>query len=169
MSLSRIPFFHGVRLKISPLRSVLFVCLGNICRSPLAEGIFKSVLEAEGKAEGVLIDSAGTNGYHTGEAPDARSIKVAGRHGIDISGQQCRQLAADDFDRFELIVGMDRMNIAAIEKRRPVGATAQAGLLYEIALGHPKQIPDPYYGTEADFEAVYRMILAASKGLSARF
>lgn len=127
------------------------------------------MLEAEGKTAGVLVDSAGTNGYHTGETPDARSIKVAGRYGIDIFDQQCRQLVADDFHRFDLIVGMDRMNMAAIEKRRPVGASAQTELFYTIALGDSKQIPDPYYGTDTDFEKIYRMILAASKGLSARF
>jgi protein-tyrosine phosphatase len=153
----------------SALRSVLFVCLGNICRSPLAEGVFKSVLEAEGKSTGVLIDSAGTNGYHTGEAPDSRSIKTAARHGIDISGQRCRQLAAEDFTRFDLIIGMDRMNMGAIRNRRPADGRAQIGLFHEVALGNAKQIPDPYYGTDADFELVYRMILAASKGLSARF
>lgn len=156
-------------MKINPLRSILFVCLGNICRSPLAEGVFKSVLEAHGKAAGVLVDSAGTNGYHTGEAPDARSMAVARKYGVDISGQRCRQLCADDFIRFDLIVGMDHVNITAIDKRRPENATAETGLFYDIALGDPKQIPDPYYGTQADFERIYRMILAASNGLSTRF
>ena len=152
-----------------PLHSVLFVCLGNICRSPLAEGVFRSVLAAKGRGDGVFIDSAGTNGYHTGELPDERSIAVAGRHGIDISTQKCRQLTAGDFTRFELIVGMDRENIATIQRRRPGNATAEVGMFYELALGEAKQIPDPYYGTSVDFERVYRMILAASKGLSTRF
>ncbi len=152
-----------------PLHSILFVCLGNICRSPLAEGVFRSVLAAEGKGDGIRIDSAGTNGYHTGELPDKRSIAVASRYGIDISTQQCRQLSAEDFTRFDLIVGMDRANIATIEARRPRNATAEVGMFYELALNETKQIPDPYYGTNADFEHVYRMILAASKGLSTRF
>jgi protein-tyrosine phosphatase len=152
-----------------PLHSVLFVCLGNICRSPLAEGVFRSVLVAEGKGNGVLIDSAGTNGYHTGELPDERSIAVASRHGIDISAQRCRQLTADDFTRFDLIIGMDREDVATIKMRRPSVATAEVGMFYELALGDATQIPDPYYGTNVDFERVYRMILAASKGLSARF
>lgn len=156
-------------MKITPVRSILFVCLGNICRSPLAEGVFKGVLEAEGKADGVLVDSAGTNGYHTGEAPDVRSVAVARKYGVDISGQRCRQLSAEDFIRFDLIVGMDHVNIAAIDKRRPENATAETGLFYDIALGDPRQIPDPYYGTQADFERIYRMILAASNGLSTRF
>lgn len=157
------------KMKISPIRSVLFVCLGNICRSPLAEGVFQSVLTAERKADDVLIDSAGTNGYHTGEAPDTRSISVARKHGIDISGQRCRQLKSEDFTRFDLILGMDQANVAVIGKRRPETATAQTGLFHEIALGDAKQIPDPYYGTDADFERIYRMILDASKGLVTRF
>jgi protein-tyrosine phosphatase len=156
-------------MKTQPLRSVLFVCLGNICRSPLAEGVFRSVLAAEGKGVGIRIDSAGTNGYHTGEAPDERSIAVAGRYGIDISNQRCRQLTTEDFTRFDLIVGMDRANVAAIETRRPAIAIAETGLFYETALGEIKQIPDPYYGTNRDFERVYRMVLTASNGLSKRF
>jgi protein-tyrosine phosphatase len=152
-----------------PLHSVLFVCLGNICRSPLAEGVFRSVLAAEGKGDGILVDSAGTNGYHTGESPDERSTAVASRHGIDISAQRCRQLTANDFTRFDLIVGMDRENVATVKARRPSSATAEVGMFYELALGDAIQIPDPYYGTSVAFERVYRMILAASKGLSARF
>lgn len=127
------------------------------------------VLAAEVKGEGVVIDSAGTNGYHTGEAPDRRSIAVASRHGIDISNQRCRQLTAEDYIRFDLIVGMDRANVAAIEARRPPNALAEVGLFYEMASGETTQIPDPYYGTNVDFERVYRMILAASTGLSKLF
>ncbi|ATU93472.1 low molecular weight protein-tyrosine-phosphatase [Phyllobacterium zundukense] len=156
-------------MKTRPLRSVLFVCLGNICRSPLAEGVFRTVLEAEEKGEGAIIDSAGTNGYHTGEAPDQRSIAVASRHGIDISNQRCRQLTLEDYTRFDLIVGMDHANVVAIEARRPLNATAEIGLFYEMASRETTQIPDPYYGTNVDFERVYRMILAASKGLSKLF
>ena len=156
-------------MEIPPFRSVLFVCLGNICRSPLAEGVFRTALVASGKAEGATIDSAGTNGYHTGETPDQRSIAVASRYGIDISHQRCRQLTVEDYVRFDLIVGMDHANVAAIEARRPVNARSKIGLFYEIALGESRQIPDPYYGTNADFERVYRMIRAASDGLSKLF
>jgi protein-tyrosine phosphatase len=152
-----------------PYCSVLFVCLGNICRSPLAEGVFRSVLAGEGKDRSVEIDSAGTNGFHTSEPPDRRSIHVARNHGIDISDQRCRQLTPRDFTRFDLIVGMDRANMAAIAAREPSGALATSALFHEVALGEQRDIPDPYYGTDADFERVYRMVLAASKGLSKLF
>jgi protein-tyrosine phosphatase len=156
-------------MQIRPLRSVLFVCLGNICRSPLAEGVFRSVLAAQGKGDNVLIDSAGTTGYHTGELPDERSIAVASQYDIDISQQRCRQLTQADFTLFDVIAGMDRANVTAIEKRGPANATAETGLFYELALGESQQIPDPYYGDSAEFERVYRMILAASNGFSKRF
>src|SRR5689334_456735 len=115
-----------------PYRSVLFVCLGNICRSPLAEGVFRAVLAGEGKGGHVSIDSAGTNGYHTGEAPDHRSIRVARHYGIDISDQRCRQLTPGDFASFDLILGMDRGNMKAIAARQPADATATAGLFNEL-------------------------------------
>src|SRR5262245_16293175 len=94
----------------SPPVSILFVCLGNICRSPLAEGIMRSVAEERGRGGEVLIDSAGTGGWHAGSAPDPRSIAIAASHGIDISAQKARKVVADDFDRFNLILGMDQSN-----------------------------------------------------------
>jgi len=106
---------------------------------------------------------------HENQPSSLHTVAVAQKYGIDISGQRCRQLNADDFIRFDLIVGMDQVNIAAIDRRRPEKATAETGLFYDLALGDPKQIPDPYYGTQADFERIYRMILAASNGLSTRF
>ncbi|MGH6763336.1 MAG: low molecular weight protein-tyrosine-phosphatase [Phyllobacterium sp.] len=147
-------------------KAILFVCLGNICRSPLAEGVFRAVVEAQGRGGEFLIDSAGTNGYHTGEAPDRRSIAVGRQHGVDISGQRCRQLKADDFTRFDLILGMDRNNVKSIEARRPRNGAAKAMLFCDLALNEPLDIPDPYYGGAEDFEVVYRMIRAASEGLS---
>lgn len=148
--------------------SILFICAGNICRSPLAEGVMGQVLEARG-IRNVLIDSAGTNGYHTGEEPDERSITVAARHGLDISAQRCRQLIAADFSRFDLILGMDRYNMRMIAQRQPANASAHVGLFTEIAEGKPVEIPDPYYGGIGDFEKVYRMVLAASIALADQF
>lgn len=150
------------------VNSILFVCAGNICRSPLAEGVMAHVLAARG-IRGVLLDSAGLNGYHTGEAPDARSVSVASRYGIDISGQCCRQLVAGDFLRFDLILGMDRSNMRLIAGRRPENAISRTGLFAEMAGGQPVEIPDPWYGGAGDFEKVYRMVLAASHALADRF
>lgn len=148
--------------------SILFICAGNICRSPLAEGVMGHVLEARG-VRNVLIDSAGTNGYHTGEEPDERSISVASRHGLDISAQRRRQLIAADFSRFDLILGMDRYNMRMIAQRQPANASAHVGLFTEIAEGKAVEIPDPYYGGTGDFELVYRMVLASSKALADQF
>ncbi|MHC5231453.1 low molecular weight protein-tyrosine-phosphatase [Brucella sp. LJL56] len=148
--------------------SILFVCAGNICRSPLAEGVMDHVLEKRGIRH-VRVDSAGTNGYHTGEEPDERSISVAARHGLDISAQRCRQLIASDFSRFDLILGMDRYNMRMIAERQPANASAQIGLFTEIAEGQAVEIPDPYYGGTGDFEKVYRMVLAASIALADQF
>lgn len=149
--------------------SILFICLGNICRSPLAEGVMRHVLAERGLGGNVHIDSAGTNGYHTGEAPDKRSVRVAASHGIDISGQRCRQLIEADFTRFDLILGMDHRNITTINQRAPSRHTAEIGLFSQIAQGRDVEIPDPYYGEIGDFEEVYRMVLAASKALADRF
>jgi len=148
--------------------SILFVCAGNICRSPLAEGVMAQVL-AERRIDHVQVDSAGTNGYHTGEEPDERSIRVAARYGLDISEQVCRQLTADDFTRFDLILGMDHYNMRMIAKRKPANATARLGLFTELAQGKAVEIPDPYYGQIGDFEQVYRMVLASSKALADQF
>ncbi|WP_176036395.1 low molecular weight protein-tyrosine-phosphatase [Brucella tritici] len=148
--------------------SILFICAGNICRSPLAEGVMDHVLEKRGIRD-VRVDSAGTNGYHTGEEPDERSISVAARHGLDISTQRCRQLIAADFSRFDLILGMDRYNMRMIAERQPANASAQIGLFTEIAEGWAVEIPDPYYGGTGDFEKVYRMVLAASIALADQF
>ncbi|TIV66123.1 MAG: low molecular weight phosphotyrosine protein phosphatase, partial [Mesorhizobium sp.] len=94
-------------MSIKPIKSILFVCLGNICRSPLAEGVFRAVLSERGDDQGIVLDSAATGGWEAGSAPDPRSIAVAIRHGIDISGQRARKIAPEDFSRFDLILGMD--------------------------------------------------------------
>lgn len=148
--------------------SILFVCAGNICRSPLAEGVMGEVLKQR-RIDHVLVNSAGTNGYHTGEEPDDRSIRVAARHGLDISAQRCRQLTAGDFTRFDLILGMDHYNMRMIGQRQPANASARVGLFTEIAEGKPVEIPDPYYGQIGDFEEVYRMVLASSNALADQF
>lgn len=133
--------------------SILFVCMGNICRSPLAEGIFRHVGTQAGLAGTVTIDSAGIGGWHEGDLPDGRSIATARRHGIDITSQRARRIRSSDFAAFDLIVAMDRSNVA--ELRRAAPDAGNIHLFGDIALGTGEDIPDPYYGGPEGFDAVY--------------
>ena len=137
---------------------VLMVCLGNICRSPLAEGILKSKLDKET----IQVDSAGTASYHIGKKPDSRSISIAKKYGIDISQQRCRQFTAKDFDEYDLIYAMDRSNyenIVALAENE--NAIAKVNLLLHRSNVTSKEVPDPYYGGEDGFEEVFQLIDAA--------
>lgn len=145
--------------------SILFVCLGNICRSPLAEGVFRAVAEASGRSAAFSVDSAGTGAWHVGDPPDPRSVSVARSFGIDISGQRARQVAMEDFDRFDLILGMDRQNVEELVGRAPSAAAGKVHLYLDYALATARDVPDPYHGEESGFESVYRMIREASDGL----
>ena len=151
-----------------PKKSILFVCLGNICRSPLAEGIFATVLEEKGLSDHFELDSAGTGGWHAGSAPDPRSIAIAASHGIDISGQKARKVVVDDFSRFDLILGMDRSNVEELQRLAPATARDRIHLFLEFADGRPREVPDPYYGGPEGLAAVYRMIREASDTWSSR-
>ena len=144
---------------------VLMVCLGNICRSPLAEGILKSKVDATN----IYVDSAGTAGYHVGNAPDPRSIKVAHEHGIDISSQVCRKFTVSDFDTFDLIYVMDKSNYGNIIHlaRRKEDAEKVKLLLSELNTEHI-EVPDPYYDAEDGFENVFQMIDKACNIIAAR-
>lgn len=144
---------------------VLMVCLGNICRSPLAEGILKSKVDAIN----IYVDSAGTAGYHIGNAPDPRSIKVAHEHGIDISSQVCRKFTVSDFDTFDLIYVMDKSNYGNIIHlaRRKEDAKKVKLLLSELNTEHI-EVPDPYYDAEDGFEQVFQMIDKACNIIAAR-
>ena len=142
--------------------SVLFVCLGNICRSPLAEGIFRAHVLERGLAEHFRIDSAGTGSWHTGNPPDARSVEVAARHGIDISGQRARQVTAEDFGTYDTILAMDRSNLTTLEDR--AGSRARNRL--RLFLADPAMdVPDPYYGGQGGFDEVFRLIQDGSERL----
>jgi protein-tyrosine phosphatase len=145
---------------------ILFVCLGNICRSPTAEGVFLHLLQRQAPELKVTVDSAGTAGYHIGAAPDARSQRHALLRGIDLSGLRARQLTPQDHRQFDLILAMDADNLAAINAHRPRGATARVQLFMDYApeLGE-SQVPDPYYGGESDFERVLDLTDAAARGL----
>jgi len=148
--------------------SVLFVCLGNICRSPLAEGIFREVASERGLADAVRIDSAGTGAWHIGCAPDPRAIAVAKRHGIDISALRGRQVEAADFSRFDLVLSMDARNLRVLRQLSPLNAPRKAHLFMEYAGLGEQDVPDPYYGRDEGFEAVYQMIREASEALARR-
>ncbi len=136
---------------------VLFVCTGNICRSPTAEGVFVHRARAGGLENRVFTDSAGTHGYHIGDAPDPRSIRVAASRGVDIAGQRARKVTADDFDRFDYIVAMDSSHLRALERLR-AGGKARLSLLLPFGSRGHKDVPDPYYLQEQAFIDAYDLI-----------
>jgi protein-tyrosine phosphatase len=158
----------GVAAKAKTRASVLFVCLGNICRSPLAEGVFRRQLELAGLAD-IAVDSAGTGAWHIGDSPDPRSIEVAARHGLDISAQRARRIVPADFDDHDLILAMDRSNRNTLLARAPSSARDRVHLFMEFALGDVRDVPDPYYGGGDGFERVYRMLEDGSAALVAKF
>jgi protein-tyrosine phosphatase len=150
----------------SDCTSILFVCMGNICRSPTAEGVFRKLLEdAEGEFN-ITIDSAGTHAYHVGQSPDERAVSAALRRGIDISGQRARAVALEDFADFDLILAMDEDNLAILQKLRPAATRAQLELMLSFNLNVSSlSVPDPYYGGAAGFERVLDMLEEAGLGL----
>lgn len=134
---------------------VLMVCLGNICRSPLAEGVLKSKVDANS----VFVDSAGTAGYHVGKAPDKRSVAVAKKHGLNISNQVCRKLTAQDLDDFDVIFAMDNSNYEHIlQLSHSKEQKDKVRLLLSNSAAIEKEVPDPYYGGENGFEHIYQLI-----------
>ncbi|MDK4739692.1 low molecular weight phosphotyrosine protein phosphatase [Rhizobium sp. CB3171] len=144
---------------------ILFVCAGNICRSPLAEGIFRHLAIKAGRGSEFEVDSAGTGGWHHGERPDRRSMEVASDHGVDISAQRARRIEAADFHRFDLILAMDQDNLKNLRKIAPADTLGKLHLFNAYTLGSSKDIPDPYYGGHEDFEATYTMLLAGCNAL----
>jgi len=148
--------------------SVLFVCMGNICRSPLAEGVFRHLVEADGLGDAFVIDSAGTGAWHVGDAPDPRSVEVAAAHGVRLEGR-ARQVTPEDLLRFDVVVAMDRDNLAALRELADAGGgTARVRLLRAFdPTADGDEVPDPYYGGASGFERVYRMVHAACEGLLA--
>ena len=145
--------------------SVLFVCLGNICRSPLAEAAFRR--EAERLGLDVEIDSAGTGEWHVGRPPDRRAIDVAERNGADITGLRARLVSPDDFRRFDHIVALDRENLANLEAIAPAGGKAQLSLLLDHVEGREGQaVADPYYGEEEHFDIAWADVTAGAAALA---
>jgi protein-tyrosine phosphatase len=143
------------------------VCLGNICRSPTAEGVLRHMLRQEAPQLAVEVDSAGTADYHLGAAPDRRSQRAALQRGIDISGLRARQVVAADFSRFDLILAMDAQNLRELEGLRAANSHAKLKLLMDYAPQAGHEIPDPYYRDAAAFEKVLDLATAASRGLIA--
>jgi len=145
--------------------SVLFVCLGNICRSPLAEAAFRAEVERLGLA--VEADSAGTGDWHRGHPPDRRATAVARRNGVDISHLRARQVRPEDFDRFDHIVALDRQNLRDLERLRPARSKAQLSLLLDHVEGREGEaVADPYYGDEADFDLAWADAAAGARALA---
>ncbi|WP_292898190.1 MULTISPECIES: low molecular weight protein-tyrosine-phosphatase [unclassified Nitratireductor] len=156
-------------MNAKPRISILFVCLGNICRSPLAEGVFRSVAVERGRGADFLVGSAGTGAWHVGNPPDPRSVDIARRFGVDISHQRARQVEAADFNRYDLLLGMDRNNVQTLRERATRGVSGKIHLFLDYANGRMVDIPDPYYGGEDGFASVYQMIREASEALLSKF
>lgn len=149
---------------------VLFVCTGNICRSPTADGYLRKAIAEHGLAEPWFSDSAGLQSYHVGESPDPRSVAAALRQGVDISPLRARQVSKDDFHQFDIIFAMDAGHLVALNRMKPQGATAEVALYLPYAgVKHTDQVPDPYYGDEADFSHVIRLVEEATTNLLSRW
>lgn len=147
---------------------VLFVCMGNICRSPTAEGVFRHLVTTEQLAHRIEIDSAGTHAYHIGNPPDVRSQAAALRRGIDISSLRARRVSAVDFDRFDYVLAMDEDNLMHLAAVCPAEHRGKAKLMLEFAQHlNERNVPDPYYGGPAGFERVLDLVEAAAEGLLA--
>ena len=140
---------------------VLFVCSGNICRSPTAEGVFHKMVERAGLSHAIETESAGIGNWHVGDPPDPRARAAAGARGYDLEQLRASQVSAGDFERFDLLIAMDRTHLRDLERLRPEGARGRARLFLD------RDVPDPYYGSEEDFERVLDMIEAGAKALLA--
>lgn len=146
---------------------VLFVCMGNICRSPTAEGVFRQRVEQAGLNHRVEIDSAGTGDWHVGKAPDSRTCEAAGRRGYQLAALRARQVQPEDFERFDLILAMDHDNLAYLRAMRPAHGRADLDLMLRRYGLEADVVPDPYYGGPDGFEEVLDLIEKACDGLLA--
>jgi protein-tyrosine phosphatase len=148
--------------------SVLFVCMGNICRSPTAEGVFRRLVEGAGLGHAVRIDSAGTHGYHVGAAPDKRAQAAARGRGYDLARLVGRQVSQRDFEEFDYILAMDRDNLANLEQLCPPEQSHKLMLFLSYSADYPgHEVPDPYYGGPQGFDRVLDMVEDAARGLLA--
>ena len=147
---------------------ILFVCMGNICRSPMAEGVFRHHVTQAGLEGRIVIDSAGTHDYHVGEPPDPRAQRAAGRRGYDLSMLRGRQVSRADFGEFDYVLAMDRMNLRVLERLCPSRQGHKLKLFLEFSNdAAPREVPDPYYGGDQGFEHVLDLVEEAAQGLLA--
>ncbi len=145
---------------------VLFVCMGNICRSPTAEGVFRHAVKRAGQEERFHIDSAGTHDYHIGAEPDRRTQQAALKRGYDLSALRGRQVSREDFERFDLVLAMDRSNLANLHRLCPTQHRHKVSLFLEYSRNFSeREVPDPYYGGEQGFEHVLDLVEDAAEGL----
>ena len=145
--------------------SILFVCMGNICRSPTAEGVFRHHVTEAGLLEQFEIDSAGTHAYHVGEPPDRRSAAAAERRGVSLKNIFARRVDVADFESFDYIIAMDEDNVSRLLEQAPDEHRGKVRLFLSFAAGPETEVPDPYYGGAAGFERVLDMVELASRGL----
>lgn len=150
------------------MRKVLMVCMGNICRSPMAEAVARRMAEDQGLGGWVEFDSAGTHGFHAGEPPDDRACKIAALRGYKLAGLRARKVTIEDFGHFDLILAMDRQNLAALERLCPLPYLGKVRLFLEYgSSGEISEVPDPYYGNLSGFERVLDLCEDAVQGLLA--
>ena len=144
---------------------VLFVCMGNICRSPTAHALFRNAVTAAGLDDEITTDSAGTHAYHIGNPPDARATATALTRDIDMTGLRARQVCQADFEQFDYVVAMDRENLALLEASCPPAMLDRLSLMLDWAEGRGDEVPDPYYGGDGGFLRVFDMLAEASQRL----
>ena len=150
----------------TPISRVMFVCLGNICRSPTAHGVFQGLVEQSNLHTSIEVDSSGTGDWHIGHAPDPRAAQEAKARGYDLSDLRARQVNVEDFHTFDYILAMDNANLSDLEAMRPAGSKAQLALFLAYAEGdNTLEVPDPYYGGDEGFAQVFDMVERASEGL----
>jgi len=146
--------------------SVLFVCLGNICRSPTAHGVFAKLVEQAGYSDLIQVDSAGTGDWHLNHAPDRRTAQVAASKGYDLSELRARLVTSADFNQFDYIIAMDNANLEDLRAMQPQGYQGYLGLFLDFSeQSAVQEVPDPYYGGEDGFELVFGLVEDAAKGL----
>ena len=144
---------------------ILFVCLGNICRSPTAEGVFSHLVEEAGLSDRIVIDSAGTGDYHIGSPPDERASEAAARRGYDLSGLRARQVNRRDFAEFDYVLGMDEENVRMLKRLAPAEHAHKVKLFTEFSSRPTRAVPDPYAGGPEGFELVLDLVEDAARGL----